>query len=347
MLKRFIILTVLVGIHDISFASSQKKKPVSTTKAIKHRKATKKQPIGNSNPIVAAMAAASSSSSSEKKSSGFAYNPQKIRNIFDATKLHKMSRSQLEWFQSCPRCFYVNNACGTNKPSGYPFTLNCAVDTLLKRECDDCREKQTPHPICLENNVNLVPFHHIDSDSTKSPKPEIIDRWRNSLGAGLQHQVLGTNLTFFGGVDDVWIDLKTDILYVVDYKATSKKDEVNIDAEWQNGYKRQMEMYQYLLRKQVDSKGKKFTVSNTAYFVYCNGDSSAPSFDNKISFKTSLIPYEGDDSWVEGDVIKADKCLKSAKMPQSSLACNMCAYMAQYQHHIEQDKVKTATASKK
>ena len=37
-------------------------------------------------------------------------------------------------------------------------------------------------------------------------------------------------------------------LIVVDYKATSKNSEVNLDAEWQIGYKRQMEFYQYLLR---------------------------------------------------------------------------------------------------
>jgi len=40
---------------------------------------------------------------------------------------------------------------------------------------------------------------------------------------------------------------------------------VTLDAEWQDGYKRQMEIYQWLLRQ----NGLK--VSDTGYFVYCNG----------------------------------------------------------------------------
>jgi hypothetical protein len=36
---------------------------------------------------------------------------------------------------------------------------------------------------------------------------------------------------------------------VVAYKATSKKGEVSLDAHWQVSYKRQMEIYQWLLRK--------------------------------------------------------------------------------------------------
>ena len=37
-------------------------------------------------------------------------------------------------------------------------------------------------------------------------------------------------------------------LIVVDYKATSKDGEVTLDAPRQDGYKRQMEFYQWLLR---------------------------------------------------------------------------------------------------
>ena len=48
-----------------------------------------------------------------------------------------------------------------------------------------------------------------------------------------------------GAVDDVWFDLDTEELVVVDYKATSKNDEVSLDAEWQISYKRQMEIPLY------------------------------------------------------------------------------------------------------
>ncbi len=35
---------------------------------------------------------------------------------------------------------------------------------------------------------------------------------------------------------------------MVDCKATSKNGEVGLDAEWQGGYRRQVEFYQWLLR---------------------------------------------------------------------------------------------------
>lgn len=45
-----------------------------------------------------------------------------------------------------------------------------------------------------------------------------------------------TNFKVTGAVDDLWID-DAGVIFVVDYKATSKVGEVNINAEWQIGYK--------------------------------------------------------------------------------------------------------------
>lgn len=63
----------------------------------------------------------------------------------------------------------------------------------------------------------------------------------------------------------LWLNLDTNEVIVVDYKATSKNDEVTLDAEWQDGHKNQMEFYQWLLR----NNGLK--VANQGWFVYCNG----------------------------------------------------------------------------
>ena len=48
-----------------------------------------------------------------------------------------------------------------------------------------------------------------------------------------QHEEL--NLHLFGAVDDVLINLDTDELIVVDYKATSKNSEISLNADWQIG----------------------------------------------------------------------------------------------------------------
>ena len=69
----------------------------------------------------------------------------------------------------------------------------------------------------------------------------------------------------FGAVDDVWENLDTGELHIVDYKSTSKQGESSIDVGWGEGYKRQMEIYQWLFREAGH------TLSNTGCFLYVDG----------------------------------------------------------------------------
>lgn len=238
------------------------------------------------------------------------YNPQRTRNLFDPTSSEsfRLSRSKIDLFVKCPRCFYMDRRLGVGQPPGYPFSLNSAVDALLKKEFDVHRANGTRHPLCEKYGINAVPFAH-----------EKIDEWRDSLRRGITVPIDGTSVVVTGGVDDVWRDENGQII-IVDYKATSKNGEVSLDAEWQDGYKRQMEIYQWLFRKNG------FDVSETGYFVYCNGDADKAAFDGKLEFEIKLIPYVGDDSWVEGTIMSAIECLKSDTMPASGADCDFCAY---------------------
>jgi len=70
-----------------------------------------------------------------------------------------------------------------------------------------------------------------------------------------------------------------------------------------------------------------FRVSNTGYFVYCNGDRSAEGFDGMVRFRVKLIPYEGSDAWVEGALMDSRRCLEADRPPPASLSCLQCAYL--------------------
>ncbi|MFH1404779.1 MAG: PD-(D/E)XK nuclease family protein, partial [Patescibacteria group bacterium] len=107
---------------------------------------------------------------------------------------------------------------------------------------------------------------------------------------------------------------------VVDYKATSKDAEVNLDADWQISYKRQMEVYQWLLRR------NNLDVSNTGYFVYCNGNTDKEAFDARLEFDIKVIPYVGNDDWIEDALAGIHACLTSDKIPDSGKDCDYCAY---------------------
>ncbi len=128
------------------------------------------------------------------------------------------------------------------------------------------------------------------------------------------------DLTVSGAVDDIWVD-KQGYLYVVDYKSTSKNESITqLNQEWQNGYKRQMEVYQWLLRQNG------FKVSDKGYFVYCNGRTDVEAFDGKLEFEVNLIEHKGDDSWVEKAVLDAYKCLNKKILPESGKDCDYCLY---------------------
>ena len=238
------------------------------------------------------------------------YNPNRIKNLYnpESKELFRLSRSKIDLFINCPRCFYLDRKLGVGQPPGYPFSLNSAVDKLLKKEFDIHRANGTAHPLMKTYGIDAIPLAH-----------EKINEWRDSLRAGVTFNIEGTNVVVTGGVDDVWVRPDGEFI-IVDYKATSKEEEVNLDADWQIGYKRQMEIYQWLFRKNG------FKVSSTGYFVYCNGNTDKEAFDGKLEFDIKIIPYVGDDSWVEKAIHEAIECLKSDKLPESGEDCDYCKY---------------------
>ena len=232
----------------------------------------------------------------------------KKRGLYEpgSSKPFKVSRSGIELFLECPRCFYINHRFGIRRPAGPPFRLNSLVDQLLKKEFDFHRAVKSAHPLMTAYGIDAIPFQH----------PSLND-WRENF-KGVQTLHIATNLLVAGAVDDLWINPKGEVI-VVDYKATAKNGEVNIDADWQKSYKRQIEVYQWLVRRQA------LDVSDTGYFVYCNGR-DAHAFDKRIEFDVKLIPYKGNDNWVEVALVRLKACLNAEAVPLASGSCEYCGY---------------------
>ncbi len=239
------------------------------------------------------------------------YNPRRKRNLYDpaSDKPFKVSRSKIDLFVECPRCFYIDRRLGTGRPPGYPFNLNSAVDTLLKTEFDAHRAAGTPHPLQTHFGLDAIPASH-----------DQIDAWRENF-KGVQFLHEATNLVITGAIDDLWVDPAGNYI-VVDYKGTAKKKPVTaLDQGWQAGYKRQMEIYQWLLRRNG------LRVSDVGYFVYCTGRPHADVFDAKIDFDIHVIPYVGNDAWVEPKILELHVCLQSGTIPEPGVDCDFCAYV--------------------
>ena len=239
------------------------------------------------------------------------YTAQRTKNLYDpaSKESFKVSRSKLDLFLECPRCFYFDRRLGVGRPPGFPFALNSAVDHLLKLEFDIHRANGTKHPLIEKYGVDARPVPHKD-----------LEKWRHNF-TGVQYLHKPTNFLVTGAIDDLWQNSKKEYI-VVDYKSTSKGEEITeLNKAWQDGYKRQMEVYQWLLRQNG------YTVSDTGYFVYCNGQTDRKAFDGKLEFDVTLIAYKGDDAWVEKALVKAHKWLNGGKIPKAGKECDYCNYV--------------------
>ena len=226
-----------------------------------------------------------------------------------------VSRSKIDMFLNCPRCFYMDRRLGLAKPSIPSFTLNSAVDNLFKNEFDLLRAKGEAHELMKQYKIDAIPFKHKD-----------IPLWRGEVnrfsGAKILHKK--TNLIIDGLIDDVWVDPKGNLL-IVDYKSTSTVRKIDMNDKWKQGYKRQMEIYQWIFKELG------FKVGNTGYFVYANADKNKPKFDAKLEFKVEIIAYKGNTDWVEPILIKIKHCLESDTIPKPGIddmgiPCEYCDY---------------------
>jgi len=238
------------------------------------------------------------------------YSAPKTRNLYRPgdSKPFKLSRSKIELSRECPRCFYLDRRLGVGRPPGFPFNLNSAVDTLLKKEFDAHRVAGTKHPLQEHYGIDCVPVAH-----------EELDAWRHNF-SGVQYHHKPTNFLVFGAIDDLWENGDGEYV-VVDYKSTAKAEKIEeLNKEWQGGYKRQMEVYQWLLRQNG------YKVSDTGYFVYCNGMLDKEAFDARLEFDVTLIPYEGNDAWIEGALTDAKQLLDGDEIPPASDDCDYCLF---------------------
>tara|TARA_Y100001958_G_scaffold155398_1_gene145997 strand:- start:178 stop:933 length:756 start_codon:yes stop_codon:yes gene_type:complete len=230
---------------------------------------------------------------------------------YEKGKTFKLSRSGIDSFIKCKRCFYLNKV-GNIKDIGMPgFSLNLAHDELMKKELDIYRKKGESHPYTENLSRNLIPFEHED-----------LEVWRNNR-KGIHFHHKETDLIITGSVDDVWKDIDTNELIIVEYKSTSTKDKVDLDdgTKWKEQYKRQIDIYQWLF------KMNGFDVANDSVFLYSNGLKTSRKFRDVIKFETHVFEYKGSTDWVEPKVLEIKEVLNKDILPDQAEDCKTCSYV--------------------
>ena len=94
------------------------------------------------------------------------------KNIYTKgiTKNFRISRSKVDLHIKCKRCFWLDRVKGLGMIQPPSFTLNNAVDNLLKNEFDFYRSAKKKHPIFIKNDLNIIPFSHPN-----------LNEWRENL----------------------------------------------------------------------------------------------------------------------------------------------------------------------
>ena len=237
------------------------------------------------------------------------YNPDRHADWNYGGAKWRLSRSKIDFFFECPRCFYLDNVLGTKRPGFPSFNLNIAVDELFKKEFDFYRDKQQPHPLMTEYEIDAVPFQHKDMDT-----------WRDPF-TGITHTHKETGLIVSGGVDDIWVT-PDEKLIIVDYKSTSKEARIEKlgDSPWEQQYTRQLGVYRWLLEQNG------FTVEETGYLVYANASKNEEEFGDMLHFETTIVPVETTVDWIEPALLDIKKTLEMTNLPEIGERCEYCPY---------------------
>ena len=113
--------------------------------------------------------------------------PKKILYKPGQNEPFELSRSKIDLFLQCPRCFYIDRSEKHRiaRPSGPMSYIPTALDILLKKDFDKDRNSGTVHRYCKDHDIDLIPFQH-----------EEIKDWQNNR-KGIRYHDPETNFILY------------------------------------------------------------------------------------------------------------------------------------------------------
>tara|TARA_B100000287_G_C20641234_1_gene783545 strand:+ start:1092 stop:1826 length:735 start_codon:yes stop_codon:yes gene_type:complete len=219
----------------------------------------------------------------------------------------KLSRTKIDLYFECKRCFFLDQKLGIKRPHGAPLVLNNKIVNDFKNELNFCRTEKKSHPEIIKIKKSFVPIQHSK-----------IDDWKNSFkGVGFYHKE--TNFFIYGIIDDVWKDLNTNLNHSVIIKTTSRSDELSFDNIW-SGYWRQLSLYSFLLSKNL------LSMSKTGLLIYINLPKNLKNSDKETTYTLNLFEKILDFNWIEVTLREIYSTLNQSKPPMNSRRCKYCNY---------------------
>ncbi len=225
----------------------------------------------------------------------------------NSSRPFKLSRTKIDLFFECKRCFFLDQKFGIKRPHGASLVLSNRIVEDFKKELNVCRVERNIHSKVKELNKNLIPIIHGN-----------LEEWKSSFkGASFLHDA--TNLLIYGIIDDIWLDRSTKKNHSVVIKSNSKKNHISYEEIWP-GYWRQLSLYSYLLSKNL------LPMSSTGILVFINAPTNISQIETESSFNLNIFEKILDFDWIEPTIHEISKTLNNDKPPENSKKCKYCSY---------------------
>lgn len=216
-----------------------------------------------------------------------------------------LSWSKINLFLQCPRCFYKEQIFKIKRPDVNPsvFLLHNEIDRRWKREMDQYRIKNEPHPLMVKYGIDAIPLNIA----------RIYD-WRDHRTGGIHYIDQERAIVLGGVIDDLLLNANGEII-ILDFKTTEKNDFMV-----RKNNKRQVSFYAYLL------KNNNFNVHDVGYLVCSRVIKNNSFFGQRLDFESTILSSEIDDSWVEHTLEGIRNCLNQSELPAPSKYCDVCKF---------------------
>ena len=221
---------------------------------------------------------------------------------------HPLSRTKIDLFSECRKCFYNDLIHGVRRPHGTPLVLNNTVIKKFKDEINQYKVDQRIHPVIRNTKQNFGFLIH----------PKLVE-FQNSF-KGIRYIHKQTNFEIFGSIDDLWYNEDLKKFSIIGIKSTSKKEEIRL-SDIPDQYWKQLSFYFYLLNKNA------IDMSNEGILVFLNALKDSSEFNNRLKFTVNYFIKKLDTLWIENILNEIFIILQSDFSPPPSKNCKFCQYV--------------------
>ncbi len=220
-----------------------------------------------------------------------------------------LSKSTLDLFIRCPRCFWLSKMKKLKPPEGIKASITSGMDSCMKAYVEMCA-------------IGTVPCAYLEGfdDVQIYPNQAIASRFQSWQKFQAVVEVEGIQIKAWGGLDNMLLH-KDGAVSAWDFKSKGKPPEPGYSEKY---YQTQADMCHLLLEAQIVNGDNTFKCSGRQYFTY----------KYPVVIQGGAMVFNHHTHWIESDPERAKKLLHRAvlclegPMPASTEDCEICCYVA-------------------